>query len=78
MVIHPTRSFAVLAAALTLASVLATSVSPAAADPDDRHRRSDREGRAKDYRVRWAAVGGRRIDYIVDAESGRILWEDAR
>ena len=30
------------------------------------------------YRVRWAALDGRRIDYIVDAESGRILWEDAR
>jgi uncharacterized membrane protein YkoI len=30
------------------------------------------------YRVRWAAVDGRRIDYIVDAESGRILGEDAR
>ena len=30
------------------------------------------------YRVRWAALDGRRIDYIVDAESGRILSEDAR
>ncbi len=25
------------------------------------------------YRVRWAALGGRRIDYIVDAVSGAIL-----
>jgi uncharacterized membrane protein YkoI len=30
------------------------------------------------YRVRWAATDGRRIDYIVDAESGQILWADAR
>ena len=143
MVIHPTRSFPILAAALALACALSTSATPAAADPDDGHRRSDREGRAKDYdrseerdrrggslgadwsahqddarrgvregrlaplsqilaeirrrtpgrqldaglesdrgrpvyRVRWAALDGRRIDYIVDAESGRILWEDAR
>ena len=25
------------------------------------------------YRVRWASPGGRRVDYIVDAESGAIL-----
>jgi uncharacterized membrane protein YkoI len=25
------------------------------------------------YRVRWAAANGRRIDYIVDAQSGAIL-----
>ena len=30
------------------------------------------DGRAV-YRVRWAATGGRRIDYIVDAVSGAIL-----
>ena len=28
------------------------------------------------YRVRWAAEDGRRIDYIVDAESGAILRAD--
>jgi uncharacterized membrane protein YkoI len=32
----------------------------------------NRGGRAV-YRVRWAADDGRRIDYIVDAESGAIL-----
>lgn len=31
-----------------------------------------RDGRAI-YRVRWQAEDGRRIDYIVDAETGRIL-----
>jgi uncharacterized membrane protein YkoI len=30
-----------------------------------------REGR--NYRVRWAADDGRRIDFIVDAETGQIL-----
>ena len=25
------------------------------------------------YRVRWAATGGRRIDFIVDAETGAII-----
>jgi len=29
------------------------------------------EGR--NYRVRWAAADGRRIDFIVDAETGQIL-----
>jgi uncharacterized membrane protein YkoI len=28
------------------------------------------------YRVRWAAPDGRRIDYMVDAESGAILGVD--
>jgi uncharacterized membrane protein YkoI len=28
------------------------------------------------YRVRWAAPNGRRIDYMVDAESGAILSAD--
>ncbi|NEX94186.1 PepSY domain-containing protein [Caulobacter sp. 17J65-9] len=28
------------------------------------------------YRVRWQAEDGRRIDYIVDAETGRILGAD--
>ena len=28
------------------------------------------------YRVRWAAADGRRIDYIVDAESGAVLRAD--
>ena len=28
------------------------------------------------YRIRWAATGGRRIDYIVDAVSGAILRAD--
>jgi uncharacterized membrane protein YkoI len=28
------------------------------------------------YRVRWAADDGRRIDFIVDAESGAILRAD--
>ena len=28
------------------------------------------------YRIRWAAAGGRRIDYIVDAVSGAILRAD--
>jgi uncharacterized membrane protein YkoI len=30
------------------------------------------------YRVRWAAPGGRRTDYIVDAQSGAILHVDGR
>jgi uncharacterized membrane protein YkoI len=30
------------------------------------------------YRVRWAAVDGRRIDYIVDAQTGRILRKEGR
>jgi uncharacterized membrane protein YkoI len=30
------------------------------------------------YRVRWAGADGRRSDYIVDAESGRILGVDGR
>jgi uncharacterized membrane protein YkoI len=29
------------------------------------------EGR--NYRVRWAAADGRRIDFIVDAETGQII-----
>jgi hypothetical protein len=28
------------------------------------------------YRVRWAAVGGRRIDYIVDAQTGAIIGQN--
>ena len=35
----------------------------------------DRSGRPV-YRVRWAASDGRRIDYIVDAESGAIIRAD--
>jgi hypothetical protein len=27
------------------------------------------------YRVRWAAADGRRIDYLVDAQSGQIIGE---
>ena len=34
-----------------------------------------RGGRAL-YRVRWAAVDGRRIDYLVDAETGAIVRAD--
>ena len=34
-----------------------------------------REGRSV-YRVRWAAADGRRIDYIVDAETGAVLRAD--
>ena len=30
------------------------------------------------YRVRWAADGGRRIDYLVDAQSGAILQAEGR
>ena len=30
------------------------------------------------YRVRWAQPGGRRVDYIVDAQSGAILNVDGR
>lgn len=30
------------------------------------------------YRVRWAAEGGRRIDYLVDAQSGAILQAEGR
>jgi hypothetical protein len=29
------------------------------------------------YRVRWAAAGGRRIDFIVDAETGAIIGRGA-
>lgn len=35
----------------------------------------NRGGRAA-YRVRWAATDGRRIDYIVDAESGAVIRAD--
>jgi hypothetical protein len=28
------------------------------------------------YRVRWAAADGRRIDYLVDAQTGQIIGED--
>ena len=34
-----------------------------------------RDGRQV-YRVRWAATDGRRIDYIVDAETGAVLRAD--
>ena len=34
------------------------------------------DGRAA-YRVRWAAAGGRRIDFIVDAETGAIIGRGA-
>ena len=34
-----------------------------------------RDGRSV-YRVRWAAADGRRIDYIVDAETGAVLRAD--
>jgi len=30
------------------------------------------------YRVRWAAADGRRIDYTVDAETGRILRAEGK
>ena len=30
------------------------------------------------YRVRWAADGGRRVDYLVDAQSGAILQAEGR
>lgn len=30
------------------------------------------------YRVRWAAADGRRVDYIVDAVTGRILRAEGR
>ena len=30
------------------------------------------------YRVRWASADGRRLDYIVDAETGHILGVDGR
>ena len=30
------------------------------------------------YRVRWAADNGKRLDYIVDAESGQILQVEGR
>jgi len=143
MVVPLTRPFVVLVAMLLLAGAVATSVTPALADPEDGRRRPEGERRANDYdrheerdrrggslgadwnahedaarrgvregrlaplsqilseirrrtpgrqldaglesdrgrpvyRVRWAAIDGRRIDYIVDAESGRILWADAR
>ena len=38
---------------------------------------SEPDGRAV-YRVRWAAANGRRLDYIVDAETGRILRAEGR
>jgi uncharacterized membrane protein YkoI len=28
------------------------------------------------YRVRWAAAGGRRIDFIVDAQTGAIIGQN--
>ena len=34
------------------------------------------DGRAA-YRVRWAAVGGRRIDFIIDAETGAVIGRGA-
>jgi uncharacterized membrane protein YkoI len=34
------------------------------------------DGRAA-YRVRWAAAGGRRIDFIIDAETGAIIGRGA-
>jgi|GEM_PF-1802315 hypothetical protein len=34
------------------------------------------DGRAT-YRVRWAAAGGRRVDFIVDAETGAIIGRGA-
>lgn len=35
------------------------------------------DGRGRQiYRVRWSAPDGRRIDYLVDAQSGRILGTD--
>ncbi len=34
------------------------------------------DGRAA-YRVRWAATGGRRIDFIIDAETGAIIGRGA-
>jgi hypothetical protein len=30
------------------------------------------------YRVRWAAASGRRIDFLVDAQSGAIVSEEGR
>ena len=38
---------------------------------------TDLEGR-RVYRVRWAGADGRRSDYIVDAETGRVLGIDGR
>jgi uncharacterized membrane protein YkoI len=38
---------------------------------------TDNYGRSV-YRVRWAGADGRRSDYIVDAETGRILGVDGR
>jgi hypothetical protein len=34
------------------------------------------DGRA-DYRVRWAAAGGQRMDFIIDAETGAIIGRGA-
>ncbi|HUO23591.1 MAG TPA: PepSY domain-containing protein [Caulobacteraceae bacterium] len=34
------------------------------------------DGRAT-YRVRWAAAGGRRIDFIIDAETGAVIGRGA-
>jgi len=36
----------------------------------------EQSGNRAVYRVRWAAEDGRRIDYIVDAETGAILRAD--
>jgi len=36
----------------------------------------EQSGSRSVYRVRWAAEDGRRIDYIVDAETGAILRAD--
>ncbi len=36
----------------------------------------EQSGNRPVYRVRWAAEDGRRIDYIVDAETGAILRAD--
>ncbi len=30
------------------------------------------------YRVRWAAASGRRVDFLVDAQSGAIVGEEGR
>lgn len=36
----------------------------------------EQQGARMVYRVRWAAADGRRIDYIVDAETGAVLRAD--
>ncbi len=38
----------------------------------------ERPGGQAVYRVRWAAAGGRRIDFLVDARSGAILAAEGR